>query len=178
MCKDARSTAVALMTAVEPTLKSLLSFLGQTNTTAGRAVITAYDAALAALQDWTQGTTAENVLELITDFQNAFNALTQAIPLPPGVSTLVNVILAGIEAVIGVIAANSPAPAAPAGATATPEEATAAHQAAVAHDTEAKVTTLVPTFKRSIWHSAASQYKSTWNKAIDSGGFPSEMKAA
>lgn len=181
MCQNANKTAASLMAAIEPTLKSLLAFLGQTSTPAGIAVITAYDAALTALQNWQSGTVAQNVLQLITDFQTAFNALASSIVLPPGVVTLVNIILAGIEAVIGVIEANSPAPPAPvpvpAGATASVEETQAAHQAAVAADTEKKVLALVPGFKRSIWHSAASQYKSEWNNAVKVGGFPSALKA-
>lgn len=176
MCKNATSTAASLMLAIEPTLKSLLGFLGQTSTPEGIAVITAYNAALTALQNWTSGTAAQNVLQLISDFVTGFNALANTITLPPGVVTLVNIISAGIEAVIGVITANAPAPPAPAGATATAEEITAAHQAAVAADTEKKVSALVPGFKRSIWHSAASQYKSTWNDAVAKGGFPSALK--
>ena len=178
MCKNAASTAASLMQAIEPTLTSLLSFLGQTNTPDGIAVIAAYNAALTALKNWQSGTTAQNVLQLITDFQTVFNALAGSIVLPPGVVALVNIILAGVEAVIGILVANSPAPVAPAGATASAEEITAAHQAAVAHDTEEKVTALVPTFKRSIWHSAASQYNSEWNKAVEANGLPASLKAA
>lgn len=181
MCVNARNTAISLMEAVEPTIKSFLAFVGQTSTPAGIAAITAYDAALTALQNWTSGTAAQDVLQLIADFQTSFNALASTLVLPPGAVTLVNIILAGIEAVIGVITANSPAPPAPAGADATPdatpEEIQAAHQAAVAADTEAKVLALVPGFKRSIWHSAASQYKNQWNRAIKAGGFPAAMKA-
>src|ERR1700690_2684350 len=104
MCKNAASTAATLMQAIEPTIKSLLAFLGQTNTPQGIAVIAAYDAALVAIQNWKPGTTAANVLALITDFQNVFNALVSAVPvLPPGVAVLVNIILAGIETVIGVL---------------------------------------------------------------------------
>lgn len=178
MCRNAASTAASLMEAIEPTLKSLLSFLGQSNTQQGLAVIAAYDAALVALRAWKSGSSAENVLQVIGDFQTVFNALAQTMVLPPQVVVLVNIILAGIEAVIGVIAANSPAPAAPADSTASAEEVTAQYQLHVAKETEAKVTVLVPQFKRSIWHSAASQYKNTWNDGVHAGGFPDEMKAA
>jgi hypothetical protein len=177
MCTNAQKTAASLMAAIEPTLKSLLSFTDLLDTPDGQAAIKAYDAALVALQGWQSGTTAQNVLQLIGDFQTVFNAL----PLPSTVSTLVNLILAGVETVIGVITANSPA-LAPAvkpasGERATVEETVAMHQAHVIADTTAKVTALVPGFKRSIWHSPASQYKSHWNDAIAKGNFPDVLKA-
>ena len=178
MCRNAQSTAVSLMTAIEPTLKSLLSYLGQTSTPQGIAVINAYDAALAAVKSWQSGTNAQNALELIGDLQVVFNALVQSLPVPNNVVVLVNIILAGLEAVLGVLAANSPAPPAPADATASDEEIQVQHQLKVAQDTTAKVGTLVPDFHRSIWHSPASQYNSTWNKGVDEGGFPASMKAA
>ena len=173
MCTKAAATAASLMAAIEPTIVSLLTLENLNNTTNGIAAITAYKAALIALQNWKQGTTAQNVLQLIGDFQTVFNTL----PIPPTAQTLANIILAGVEAVIGVVTANSPAPTpAPAGATATEEESTAAYQAQVAAATEAAVAKLVPHFKRSIWHSAAHQYKSTWNDAVATGGFPPAMK--
>ena len=173
MCQNATKTAANLMAAIEPTLKSLLTYTGLINTPDGIAAIAAYDAALAALQGWTSGTAAQNVLELIGDFQTVFAAL----PLPATVVTLANIILAGVEAVIAVIAANSPAPA-PAPATvldATPEEVQAGHQAQVVEDATAKIQKLVPGFKRSIWHSAATQYKNAWNNAVTAGKFPTAI---
>ena len=168
MCTNATKTAASLMAAIEPTLKSLLTATGQINTPEGQAAIKAYDAALAAIQAWQSGTTAQNVLELIGDFQTVFNAL----PMPATVSMFVNIILAGIETVIGVLTANSPAPAPPvavpaAAEAATAEETQGMHVAHVIANTTAKVTELVPGFKRSIWHSAAVQYKNAWNEAVD-----------
>jgi hypothetical protein len=89
-----------------------------------------------------------------------------------------NIILAGIETVIGVVTANSPAPVAPADATASWEERQAMHQAAVSADTTAKVQSLVPGFKRSIWHTPAHQYNEAWNKAVVAGGFPATLQVA
>lgn len=173
MCQKAAATAASLMAAIEPTIVSLLTIENLNNTPNGISAISAYKAALLALQNWKQGTTAQNVLQLIGDFQTVFNTL----PIPPGDAALANIILAGVEAVIGVITANSPQPSpAPASATADAEESYAAYQAQVAVDTEAKVAALVPTFKRSIWHSAAHQYKTTWNDAFTSGGFPHILK--
>jgi hypothetical protein len=174
MCTNAAGTAASLFTAIEPTIKSLLSLEGLLNTPQGVAAIAAYDAALTALQNWKSGTTAQNVLQLIGAFQSVFNAL----PMPPMYSTLVNIVLAGVETVIGILTANSPAPvvAMPADANATLEERIAAYQAQVAKETEAKVMALAPGFKRSLFHSVAHQYNSTWNKAVDAGGFPATLK--
>jgi hypothetical protein len=175
MCTNATKTSASLMQAIEPTLKSLLSFAGLLNTAAATAAINAYDSALAAIEAWTPGTTAHDVLQLVGDFQTIFSAL----PLPLTVETLGNIIMAGIETVIGVLTANSPAPAAIIAGTedATAEETQVAWQAHVVSQTTAKVTTLVPTFKRSIWHSAAKQYQTAWNSAVDKGGFPHALKA-
>ncbi|MGA9668391.1 MAG: hypothetical protein WBQ94_04240 [Terracidiphilus sp.] len=163
MCTNAAKTVASLMAAIEPTLKSILTFTNLINTPDGKAAIAAYDAALGAVEGWQSGTTAQNVLQLIGDFQTVFNA----IPFPATVSALVNIILAGIETVIGVLTANSPAPAPVAAAgDATAEETQAMHQAHVAADTASKVTALVPGFKRNIFRSPASQYKKAWNDAV------------
>ena len=172
MCVNATKTAASLMAAIEPTIKSLLTETNLISTPEGIAAMKAYDAALLALQSWKSGTTAQNVLQLIGDFQTVFNAL----PLPTTVSVLANIILAGIETVIGVLTANSPAPAAPVGASLAAEDAQAFHQAHVAAETSAKVAVLVPGFKRSIFHSPESQYTKAWNGAVASGGFPANMK--
>jgi hypothetical protein len=173
MCQNAAGTAASLLKAIEPTLVSLLTLEGILSTPQGTAAINAYNAALAALQNWKSGTTAQNVLQLLGDFQTVFNTL----PLPITVSTLANIILAGIETVIGVLTANSPAPAAPAGTLALAEPQ-AMHQAAVAADTVTKVHALVPGIKLSRFHSADVQYNKAWNSAVDSGGFPASLKAA
>src|ERR1700722_6300936 len=115
------------------------------------------------------------------------NAVFTAVPISPELQALINVILAGIETVIGVVTANSPAPV-PAPAAATPEVITsgqAIHAHAVAASTEAKVTALTG-FKPSFWdkaraaagdtHVAAGHYNSEWNKAVDAGGFPATLK--
>jgi hypothetical protein len=159
MCKNATKTAAALMAAIEPTIKSLLAATGQLNTPNGIAAMNAYDAALLAVQNWTPGTTAQNVLQLM----NAFTAVFDTLPLPPNVALYVNIITAGITAVIAILTANSPAPA----SLLTHEDTQAMHQAAVAADAAAKVAVLVPGFKRSIFHSPESQYNTAWNNACD-----------
>ena len=110
MCTNAVKTAASLMEAIEPTIKSLLTETGLINTPAAQTALTEYDDALTAIQNWQSGTPAQEALEAIGIFQTAFNAL----PLPATVETLTNIVLAGIETVIGVLTANSPAPAAPA----------------------------------------------------------------
>jgi hypothetical protein len=176
MCKNATATAASLLQAIEPTIQSILTLTGQSSTTAGLAAIAAYNAALTALENWKSGTAAQTVLELVGAIQTALNAVFTSVTVSPAIQTLLNVIFAGIEAVIGVITANSPAPAAPAGSTAAADDLQALHQADVAVNTQAKVQSLVPGFKRSIWHSPESQYKTAWNNAVDAGGFPSTLK--
>jgi hypothetical protein len=163
MCKAAAKTAAALMAAIEPTIKSLLTATGQINTPDGIAAIKAYDDAVTALDSWTSGTPAQEVLELIADFQAALNV----IPIPPQFQVLLNIVLAGVETVIGVLTANSPAPTDAASAVAPHEETQTMHALAVADDTTAKVQALVPGFKRSIFHSPESQYTKAWNDAVD-----------
>jgi hypothetical protein len=159
MCKNATKTAASLMAALEPTIKSLLTATGQLNTPNDIAAMNAYDAALAALENWQSGTPAQTVLELIAAFQSVFATL----PIPANVEMFANIILGGITAVIGIVTANSPAPT---GAE-VHAETQAMHQADVAAATSAKVAALVPGFKRSIWHSPESQYNKVWNAAVD-----------
>jgi hypothetical protein len=175
MCQNAAKTAASLLTAIEPTLKSLLAATGQLTTDAGKSAIAAYDAALAALETWQPGTVADTVLQVVAAFQAAFQTVAGLIPPPYG--TLVNIILAGIEAVLGVIKANSPAPAAPAG-TSAHAETQAMFQAHVVAETSERVQALVPHFKRSIWHSPQYQYTKTWNDAVTAAGLPQTMHVA
>ncbi len=173
MCKNAAGTAASLMKAIEPTLISILALTGNADTPEGKAAIQAYDAALLAVQNWKSGSTAENVLQLIVGFQQVFNV----IPIPDQYKVLANVILAGVEAVIGVLIANSPAPPAPVGLKGV-ADAKALHQATVAADTTVKIHTLVPGIKLSRFYSAESQYNHAWNKAVEQGGFGNELKVA
>lgn len=186
MCQNAAAQAANLLKAEEPTLVGILAFLNQTNTPAGIAVVTAYNAAVVALDNWQSGTAAQNVLQLINDFTTGFNALAASLSLPAPVVVLVDLISGGVEAVIGIIESNSPAPPAP--AAATPEEAAAAqtfHAHAVGAAAEAKVTALTGV-KLSAWdkaraalgdsHVAANRYKSEWNSAVAKGGLPATLK--
>jgi hypothetical protein len=161
MCQNAQKTLINLMAEIEPSLVALGNATGLSNNPEFELVLKEYNAALAAVESWQSGTVAQDVIQVI----NALEVGVQALPIPPTYQVLVNIILAGIATVIGVLSANSPAPApvAQTEVTATPEEVQAQHQAAVIHDTTVKVQTLVPGFKRSIWHSAATQYKNQWN---------------
>lgn len=179
MCTNATKTAADLMAAIEPTLKAFLSYENVLNTPEGQAAIAAFDTALTAVQNWQTGTPATEVLEVISAFTAAFAAVSGPLNLPPAILLLVNVIAGGVEAVIGVLQANSPAPAVAAVAgDASPEETKAQYQAHVIADTTAKVNALVPTFHRSIWHSAATQYKRTWNETVDGNKLPATLKVA
>jgi hypothetical protein len=153
------------MEAIQPGLTNLLTVTGIASTADGQAAIKAYNAALVAVQGWTPGTTAQNVIQVIDAFTAVFNTL----PFPTEVQTLVDIVSAGIVTVIGVLTANSPAPVNAAASTepqATAEETHALHQAAVIESTTAQVQKLVPSFKRSIFTSPAHQYKNTWNGGV------------
>ena len=171
MCKNATATAASLMTAIRPTLLSLLTVTGVASTPDGVAALAAFDAADKALAAWTPGTTSVTVVQAI----DAFTAVFSVLPLPADAKALEAIISAGIVTVIGVVTANSPAPTAAedpskplvgAGVAAAHEETQAMHVARVVADTTAKVGELVPGFKHSIWHSPAGQYKGEWNKAV------------
>jgi hypothetical protein len=174
MCSNPRATLANLMAAIEPTIIALGNQAGLTNNPLFQAVLTAYNAALTAIQNWTPGTPAQDAIQVINDLLTALNAL----PVPAGLLTLVNIIAAGVETLIAVLAGNSPAPPAPAGADASSEETQALYQAQVVAEAEAKVQKLVPGFKRSIWHSAATQYTGEWNKAVKAAGLPASMLQA
>jgi len=174
MCQKAAETAAAVMAGIEPTFLSILNLEGLTTTTNGAAAIAAYNAALKALQNWQSGTPSQDVVQLLVAFQTIFSTL----PLPPEIVTFVNIILGGVVTVIGIVKANSSVPVAIApdtlkgsstvavGEAASPEETKAMYQAQVIHDTTEQVATLVPTFKRSFFHSPAAQYKKAWNDAV------------
>jgi len=164
MCKNATSTAASLMNTVEPMIINLLTLEGLATTPDGVAAINAFNAAKTALSNWTSGSTATVVVETM----NAFTAVFQTLPLPADAKGLESVILAIIESIIGVLTANSPAPAPVTTeiVSASTEEIQAAHVNTVVNDTTAKVTTLLPEFKRSIWKSASHQAKDEWNKAV------------
>lgn len=180
MCKNAVATAGALMKAIEPTVIQLLTLAGVAATPDGQAAIKAFDAALQAVEAWTPGTTPQVVVEAINAFTLVFNTL----PLPAMYKALESIISAGIVTVIGVITANSPAPAhltaqlasvAPED-VATDEEMQHHFRAAVIHQTTHQVQALVPEFKRSIFTSAAGQYKKTWNSTVESGNLDAALK--
>jgi hypothetical protein len=171
MCKNATATAAALMTAIEPDLKSLLNLLGIGSTPDGQAAITAYDAALAQVKAWVPGTTAQTVVEAINAFTEVFNVL----PIPADAKTLVNLVVSGVDAVIAVLTANSPAPTT---ASETPEVSAAAqqiHAHTVAVKAEEKIASLTD-YRPSVVTKAkimlgdhgaiAGQWKSQWKKAV------------
>lgn len=172
MCQNANKTAASLMAAIEPTLKSLLTFAG-VDPTVSATVFSEYDTALAAIKAWAPGTAAQDILELLTAFDAAFNAL----PVPSTLKDLANIILAGISTVIGVITANSPQPVAVSDSSPA-FDFVGDYQAHVAIETASKVQTLVPGFKRSLFHSPESQYKTAWNSAVDEHSLPTELRVA
>jgi hypothetical protein len=172
MCTNPQKTLIDLMAEIEPSLVSLGTEAGISSSPLFQDVIKEYNASLEAIQNWTSGTPAQDAIEVINDFEDG----VQALPIPDMDKNLINVILAAVATVIAVLSANSPTPEPiPAGADATSEETQAQYQADVIEAASAEVKQLVPGFKRSKWHSPASQYKSTWNSAIKAGGFPNAM---
>jgi hypothetical protein len=160
MCKAATATVADLMSAIEPTLINLLTVTGIAGTPEGQAAITAYNAALQAVETWTPGTSAEDVIQVINAFTEVFNTL----PIPADVKSLADIISAGIVVVISVLTGNSP--------VAADEEA----QHKVQAEAIEKVTKLVPGYKESLWDKAraalgdhtiaAKEYKGAWNKGV------------
>jgi hypothetical protein len=175
MCQNAQKTIINLMSEIEPSIVDLGNEFNLSNTPAFQTVISEYNVALTAVENWTSGSVAQEVIEAINDVGTA----VQALPIPATAKTLVSIILAGLATVIGVLSANSPNPTpAPADSDASPEELQAAYHDQVLKTTTTKVQQLVPGFKRSIWHSAATQYKNTWNAAVKTGKFPDKMLLA
>jgi hypothetical protein len=163
MCKAAEKTAAALMAALEPALVNLMNDTGIGATPEGQAALTAYNAALTALQNWVPGTAAQDAIQAI----DAFTAVFDTLPFPPEVEMLENDISAAVVVVISVLTANSPAP------TGTAAEV---HQKAVSADALAKVTKLVPAYHENLIvkskallgdHTvAAGEFKKQWNKDV------------
>lgn len=160
MCKAAAATIADLMSAIEPTLVNLLTALGIADTPDGQSAISAFNAALTAVQNWKAGTSAQDVIQVIDAFTLVFNTL----PFPAEVKSLADIISAGIVVVISVLTGNSPA---------APD---AASQKKVQDEAIIKVTALVPGYKESFREKvlaafgdhtvAASAYKSAWNKGV------------
>lgn len=174
MCTNATKTAADLLAAEKSSLTNLLTVAGVANTPAAQVIMTEYSNVETALQSWTGGSPAQEILQILGDIQTGIEALR----IPATYLTFVNIAIAGIEAVIGVITANSPAPAPSSSVAVVPEEHQALHAADAIATTTAKVQALVPAFKRSKWHSAASQYRKTWNDAVYEGAFPETLVVA
>lgn len=172
MCRNAEATALALLQAEEPTLVAFLNLEGQSSTTAGLAVIAAYNSAITALQNWTPGSPAQEVLQVINDLNQSFAALVQTMNLPPEDATLAGLIAAAITSVIAIIEANS---------TTNP---VAQHE--ITANAVVEVNKLAPgafKYHKGIFAefqaSPAKQYHNAWNKQCDKlGGKFTKLKQA
>lgn len=173
MCANPKATAEALLAAGEPDVENLLTIIGVANTPDGIAAINAYKAAEVAVADWTPGSTAADVTQVVNAFTHVFNTL----PIPEDAKLLENAISALIVGVLGVISANSQAPAEqPAETPEISANVQTIHAHAVAADTEAKVTALTG-YKPSVITKAkvmlgdhgaiAGQWKTQWKKAVE-----------
>jgi hypothetical protein len=159
MCKNVTSQISNLMLAVRPTLVGIMTATNVPEATQTN-VLEAYDAAQEALANWQSGNTATTIDEAL----NAALAVIQSLQniLPPDAEELLGIIIAAIEAVVGLVQANS---------TTDAEE-----QAKAADEALEKVQVYVPDFKLSFWdraraelgdeNVAADRYKTEWNKAV------------
>lgn len=139
MCEKSEATAAAVLEGAEPEFVSLLTATGVATTPDGTAAINAYKAAEQALENWTPGTTTQTVIEAVNAAVKIFNVL----PFPSDAKLLVDAISAIFATVLGIITANSPAPAAATAATAElAVKAQEDHADSVAADTETKVLAL------------------------------------
>lgn len=173
MCQKFEATAAAVLKGAEPEFVSLLTATGIAATPDGEAAINAYKAAEQSLADWVPGTETQTVIEAVNAAVSVFNVL----PFPSDAKLLVDAISAIFATVLGIIKANTPAPAA--ASAATPELAAHAqveHAESVASDTE--TTVLALTGYKPGWvtrtkvmmgdHGAiASEWKNkVWKKAV------------
>ena len=115
MCKNAESTALTLAEGIEPTVIQILTLEGLASSTEGQAAINAFNTLITSLKTWQPGTGAQDVIQAIDAFTTVFNVL----PFPDTDKTLVDIVVAGVTTLIGILTANSPAPAPPAGQTIT-----------------------------------------------------------
>lgn len=163
MCKNVESQISNLMIAERPTLVAVLTIAGVDAATEEN-VLAAYDAAQVAAENWVPGSTTAQVDEALNAALAVIVSLKALIPAPA--VALLGVVIGGIEAVIGLINANS--------ATTTADTS-----AAIAH-AEAQVVANVPGFKLNVFeraraavgdtHVAANHYKHEWNSAIEVAG--------
>jgi hypothetical protein len=167
MCENAEKTALALFEALTPTISTLLNEFGQSGTVLGGTILTIISDITTDLQNWKPGTTSQNIIAALGDL----SANVQDLPIPATAKLLLGTVLAGIEAIVTVLSANSPAP------TGQTQAQFAAHEAAAGLQ---KVSALVPGFKyrRGLFaHSPQAQYNEQWNKSCDTSGFP-QLKVA
>jgi hypothetical protein len=163
MCKNATTQVSNLMAAERPTLVGLMEATGVPADTQA-TTLAAYDAAQEALANWKPGTTSVTLVEALNAALAVVSSLSNIIP--PEAEVLLGIVIAGIEAVIGLVAANST------------KDKSAQGQAADA--AMAKVQTHVPGFKLGFFDKAkaelgdtnvaANHYKSEWNKAVTAVG--------
>lgn len=185
MCKNAESQVLNIAQVSESTIIILLTEAKVITTAQGQTIQTDFTAAITAIQNWKAGTPATDISEIITAIQSNL----QLIPIPAPLNLLIPAALAGLQTILSLLGANSPAPVA-AGVEAT-TEAVAAHQMfhahAVAADGEAKVAELTG-YKPSMWdkaraasgdtHVASDAYIKHWDATVEKNGLPEELKVA
>lgn len=185
MCANAEAQVINIAQVAETTTISLLTESKLISTTQGTTITSYFSTLITDLKAWKSGTPATNILQVVQDIQ----ALLPSLPIPAPFNLLVPVALGGLETILTLLGANSPAPV-EAGVEAT-TEALAANQELHAHATaaagEAKVVQLTG-YKASKWdkaramvgdtHVASDAYRKVWNETVESNSLPETLKAA
>ena len=164
MCEKAAQTAGELMTNLEPEFVQLLTIEGIVDTPDGVAAVNAFNSASKLLAAWTPGTSpSATLIEAIEDVQTVFNGL----PLPDVDKSLAGVVSATLVIILGLVKGKAtPAPSAIAASNGDGSAAQTIHENAIEASVTTQVQTLVPGFKRSIFHTIGGQQKRAWNKAV------------
>jgi hypothetical protein len=135
MCTNANKVVENLLAALKIPIDNLLAVLNVPATTIA-SVDAAYNAALAALQNFTPGTALETAIQAVEALDSVFNAL----PVPDLYKGVAAAIAAAIAGILGTLEGLAPAPA---GVTAE------AHLAHATAETAARVQAILPGYKSS-----------------------------
>ena len=172
MCSNASHAADEVLGGIITTATSLgIDFNLTSNPSFSEALI-ALKQAQADVENWKQGTAAQNIIQILQDASAALSAFNTIIP--PTALVLLQTVLAGIAGVIGTLDGNGTPPA---GTTA------AAHASDVAAHTLEQVKTIAPNFhyKKGFLgmfaEAPVKQYNDYWNQECDVAGYP-QLKVA
>lgn len=186
MCANAEQQLINIAQVTETTAISLLTESKLISTTQGTTITSYFSTLITDLKAWKSGTPATNILQIVEDIA----ALLPSLPIPAPFNLLVPVALGGLETILTLLGANSPAPVTAATEGAVPELAPhlqSLHANAVAVAGEAKVESLTGYKPSTIDKAramfgdssiAAKKYKQVWNETVESNSLPETLKVA